>query len=96
MSALNCNGIRQAMLSGVALLNVRTADEFDSSALPDAKNIPLAILPPLAHERLDKNKPVLIHCSASGRAIIAEKILQALGFSDVTSIGSVRHYRQCQ
>lgn len=83
------------MLSGATLLDVRTADEFNSGALPDAKNIPLANLPLLAHDRLDKNKPVLIYCRAGGRAIIAEKILQALGFSDVTNIGSVRHYQNC-
>ena len=95
MSTLNCDGIRQTMLSGATLLDVRTADEFNSGALPDAKNIPLALLPLFAHDRLDKNKPVLIYCRAGGRAIIAEKILQALGFSDVTNIGSVRHYRHC-
>ncbi|MBE9559676.1 MAG: rhodanese-like domain-containing protein, partial [Proteobacteria bacterium] len=73
MSALNCDRVRQTMLSGATLLDVRTADEFNSGALPDAKNIPLAILPLLAHEHLDKNKPVLIYCRAGGRAIIAEK-----------------------
>lgn len=95
MSALNCDEIRQTMLSGATLLDVRTTDEFNSSALPEAKNIPLANLPLFAHEHLDKDEPVLIYCVSGGRAIIAEKILQALGFSDVTNISSVRHYRHC-
>ena len=37
MSALNCDGICQTALSGIALLNVRTASEFNNGALPDAK-----------------------------------------------------------
>ena len=95
MNALNCDGIRQTMLSGATLLDVRTANEFNGSALPGAKNIPLALLPLLANERLDKDETVLIYCREGGRALMAEKILQALGFTDVTNIGSIQQYQHC-
>lgn len=93
MSRLNCDDIRQSMLPGATLLDVRNADEFNRGALPDAKNIPLALLPILAHERLDKHKPVLIYCHGGGRSLMAEKILTALGFTDVTNIGGIQNYR---
>ncbi len=95
MTNLNCNDIRETILAGATLLDVRSAHEFESASLPNAKNIPLAILPLLADERLNKDKPVLIYCHSGGRAIMAEKILAGLGFSDVTNIGGILHYQHC-
>ena len=96
MNRLNCDDIRQTLQSGATLLDVRTTDEFNRGALPNAKNIPLSILPVLAHERLDRNKHVFIYCRAGGRAIMAEKILSGLGFNRVTNIGGIHQYRHCQ
>ena len=79
----------------ISLLDVRNTAEFNRGALPDAKNIPLAILPILAHERMDKDNPVLVYCQAGGRAIMAEKILANLGFTNVTNIGGMHHYQHC-
>lgn len=95
MTTLTCDDIRQTMQSGATLLDVRTSDEFNSGSLPNAKNIPLSILPVLAHERLDKDEPVLIYCRSGGRAIMAEKILSSLGFNNVTNIGGIMHYQNC-
>ena len=95
MTNLTCNDIRQTMENGATLLDVRNVDEFNRGALPDAKNIPLAILPVLAHEHLDKADKVLIYCHAGARAMMAEKILASLGFSDVTNIGGIHHYQHC-
>ena len=95
MNNFSCDDIRQTLEDGATLLDVRTIDEFKVGCLPNAKNIPLAILPVLAHERLDKDEPVLIYCRSGGRAVIAEKILDSLGFSDVTSIGSIYNFQHC-
>ncbi len=95
MNNLTCDDIRQTMQTGATLLDVRSTVEFNNSRLPNAKNIPLAILPVLAHERLQKNNPVLIYCQSGSRAIIAEKILASPGFTDVTNIGGIVHYQNC-
>ena len=95
MSNLTCDDIRQTMESGATLLDVRSTDEFNSGALPNAKNIPLAILPLLAHEHLEKDEPVLIYCRAGGRSVMAEKILAGLGFTDITNIGGIHSYQHC-
>jgi len=95
MSNLSCDEIRQTIQTGATLLDVRTFDEYNAGCLPNAKNIPLAILPVLAHEHLDKEKPVLIYCRSGGRAIMAEKILSGLGFNKVTNIGGIEHYKNC-
>ena len=95
MNEFNCDDIRQSLEKGTTLLDVRSIEEFSNGCLPNAKNIPLAILPVFAHEQLDKNEPVFIYCRAEGRAIMAEKILAGLGFNQVTSIGGVHKYLHC-
>ena len=95
MTNLTCDDIRQTLQDGATLLDVRNVDEFNSGALPNAKNIPLAILPVLANERLDKADKVLIYCRAGSRAMMAVKILASLGFNDVTNIGGIHHYQHC-
>ncbi len=95
MTNLTCDDIRQTLQDGAILLDVRNTNEFDRGALPNAQNIPLAILPVLAHERLDKSSQVLVYCQAGARAVMAEKILAGLGFSNVTNIGGMMHYQHC-
>lgn len=95
MTHLNCDDIRQTMQAGATLLDVRSSDEFNRGALPNAKNIPLAILPVLADERLEKHEPLLVYCQAGSRAIMAERILASLGFTNVTNIGGIQHYQHC-
>jgi rhodanese-related sulfurtransferase len=95
MAEVNFDDIRRTMESGATLLDVRNTAEFKSGALPNAKNIPLAILPVLAHEHMNRHDPVLVYCQAGGRAIMAEKILASLGFTDVTSIGGIHHFQHC-
>ena len=95
MFDLPCDDIRHTMQSGATLLDVRETVDFSNGCLPNAKNIPLANLPILANEHLDKDEAVLIYCGSGGRAIMAEKILAGLGFNNVTNIGSITHYQNC-
>jgi phage shock protein E len=95
MTNLNCDDIRQTLANGAILLDVRSVDEFKRGSLPNAKNIPLAILPVLAHEHLEKDNHVLIYCQAGGRAMMAERILAGLGFTNIINIGGIHHYQHC-
>lgn len=95
MTILNCDDIRETMQAGATLLDVRSVDEFGKGSLPNAKNIPLATLPVLADEHLEKDEPILVYCHSGGRALMAEKILNSLGFSNVANIGGIVHYQHC-
>lgn len=95
MTDLTCDDIRQTLAAGATLLDVRTTSEFNTGALPDAKNIPLHILPLLADEHMDKDETVFVYCRSGARSIMAEKILTAIGFSNVTDIGSIHKYQYC-
>jgi len=95
MNLKNCNDVQEILRSGATLLDVRTANEYNNESLPSAENIPLAILPVLAHERLNKDQHILIYCHSGARAIMAEKILAGLGFPRITNIGGMQQYRYC-
>ena len=95
MHNLNCKNIYRTLSSGEILLDVRNKAGFYTGSLANAKNVPLAELPLLAQQYYKKDDPVLIFCHSDNRAIIAEKILQAMGFTDITNMGSTYSYLHC-
>lgn len=65
----------------VAIIDVRTADEFKDGHLKDAKNIDIMADDFEAQlAKLDKTQPTLVHCQAGGRSMRALKVFQKLGF----------------
>lgn len=95
MFNISCDDIRQTLQTGATLLDVRSTNEFGNGCLPNAKNIPLAILPVLAEEHFEKDDALLVYCHSGGRAVLAEKILAGLGFTNVINIGGMQHYQHC-
>lgn len=68
----------------VAVLDVRTADEFKEGHVDGAANIDI-LEPGFADKlaKLDKSKPLLVHCQAGGRSTRALPTLEKLGFQEV-------------
>lgn len=69
------------------LIDVRPAEEYESSHIPGAKHIPMLEL----ESRLDeinefKNKEIVTMCPGGGLSLVAVDILQEAGFSDVKSL----------
>jgi hydroxyacylglutathione hydrolase len=73
----------QAMLdAGAELVDVRNSSEYTAGHLAGAANLPLGRLA----ERLDelpRDRPLVVHCQAGGRASVAIGLLAARGFTDV-------------
>ena len=65
----------------VAVLDVRTADEYKEGHIAGAKNIDFteSDFEKQAGE-LDKSKPLLVHCGSGRRSTSSLEILQKLGF----------------
>lgn len=68
--------------TGLALVDVRTAEEFAGGHLKGAKNIPLDRLTERSSE-LAKDRPVVLYCYSGSRSASALRALQGLGFSQV-------------
>lgn len=70
------------------LIDVRTAEEFDTGALPNAERID--------HEQIasrisaiapDKDTPIILYCRSGRRSSIAEESLRAMGYSNLINAG---------
>lgn len=76
------------VLADTVLIDVRSADEFASGALPGAQLIPhdqisahiAAIVP-------DKNTPVVLYCRSGRRSSMAQDELHAMGYTHVLNAG---------
>jgi phage shock protein E len=71
------------------IVDVRSAEEFESDHLPGAVNVPVSELSSRIQKVAPaKDTPLLVHCQAGGRSARAYKALQQLGYTDVRDLGS--------
>ncbi|MCW1953592.1 MAG: rhodanese-like domain-containing protein [Flavobacteriia bacterium] len=70
---------------GVSLIDVRTASEFKSGAIANAKNIDFFNRSALqtAFSKLDPKKPVYLYCRSGNRSHKAAKLLDKMGFEEI-------------
>lgn len=76
-------------------VDVRTPEEYLSSQLPGAVNVPLHVIDQLADEQLDKSRPVVVFCRSGQRSQMALQILKSKGFAEVYNMGSFMAWQQC-
>ncbi|MCX6852227.1 MAG: rhodanese-like domain-containing protein [Verrucomicrobia bacterium] len=68
----------------VAVIDVRTPDEFKDGHIKGAKNIDIMATDFEAQlGKLDKTQPTLVHCQAGGRSTRALKVFEKLGFTNL-------------
>ena len=93
MTPLYWRELRDADLSRVTLVDVRTQDEFELGAIPGAVNMPLDEL----REHLDeipRDKPVWVYCGVGLRGYLASNILKGHGFKEVRNlVGGIKTYK---
>lgn len=93
MTPLYWRELRDADLSAVTLLDVRTELEFGLGSLPGAINIPLDDLRNRLSE-VPADKPVFVFCGVGLRGYLASNILLLNGFADVRNLmGGLKVYK---
>lgn len=73
----------------IQLVDVRGENEYAESNLKEAVNIPLNTLRD-SLDKLDKSKPVYIHCAVGLRGYLAVRILRGNGFEAFNVSGGIR------
>ncbi len=68
------------------VLDVRSADEFESGHIKGARNQPHEEVSDIAGE-LKQYKTVYVHCKMGGRAKMASETLEGAGLSNVVCVG---------
>lgn len=78
--------------NGVLLLDVREDAEFKKAHVPGAVNIPRGLLEFRIWKQLgfpsnvDLSRKIFVQCQTGGRATLATKQLQDIGFTNVTAV----------
>lgn len=67
------------------VIDVRGPGEHEDGALPGALNLPLPRLRGLL-DRIDRERPVLVHCAGGYRSSVAASLLRSRGYPDVTDL----------
>jgi len=77
-------------VNSLLVVDVRTPDEFEDGAYPDAVNIPLDEL----MERLDElgenaAREIVVYCASGARSAYAQRMLMQVGYSNVKNGGGI-------
>ena len=79
-----------AAQEGYAIVDVRTAQEYESGHIPGAINIPNeTIFQDSIPELPDKQQLLLVYCRSGNRSRQAAAKLAALGYSNVAEFGGI-------
>ncbi len=85
--------VRDADPAKVALVDVRTAEEFSLGSIPGAINLPLDELRGRLKE-VPTGKPIIVFCGVGLRGYLASNILKDNGFKDVRNlVGGLKLYK---
>lgn len=69
------------------VLDVREPDEHAQGALKGAVSLPRGLLEfRIAEICPDPTRPLLVHCAAGGRALLAARTLRDLGYTNVAAV----------
>ena len=85
LTAAEFTARRDALGGRLQVVDVRNAGEIESAPLAGALNIPLARLVEDL-DSLDRTSPVAIVCAGGARSGIANSVLKASGFTDVSDV----------
>ncbi|QLE00468.1 rhodanese-like domain-containing protein [Galbibacter sp. BG1] len=76
-----------AHTADVVLIDVRTPEEFEGGHLKQAKNIDYRAPGFVkAVSKIDASKKIYLYCKAGGRSAKASKVLDSLGYTNVTNL----------
>lgn len=71
----------------VLFIDVREPAEHIEKSIPGVINIPRGLLEFMVTKHTsDADQPIVIHCAAGGRAVLAAKTLIDMGFTNVAAI----------
>ncbi|MDC7219711.1 MAG: FAD-dependent oxidoreductase [Spirochaetales bacterium] len=74
---------------GKLVVDVRTPEEYEMGAYPEAVNIPLDELPVRMEELGAKDRELIIYCASGARSGYAVRFLNDAGFTNLTNGGGI-------
>ena len=75
------------------LLDVRTPQEYRDGHIPGSKNVPLQTIDKVDSVVENKDTALYVYCYSGARSRQAVRILQQMGYTNVSNIGGIAAYR---
>lgn len=80
---------------GAIVIDVRSEDEYMTSHLKDAVNVPLNEI----NEKVgglvpDKDKNILLYCRSGSRSFAGKRIIKRMGYKNVYNLGSFKRAKR--
>lgn len=78
---------------GALLVDVRNPSEYDAGHIPGSCNFAMSrILKEAEEEFPDKAQPLFLYCQSGARSGRAGKLLNLMGYENVTDLGGISEY----
>jgi phage shock protein E len=81
--------IQQMIDAGAKIVDVRTPEEFNEEAFPNAVNIPVDEMAGRLNEFGEKDKPLIVYCASGARSAYAARVLKNAGYTNVVNAGGL-------
>lgn len=88
---IDCNSMKEKLVEGAYLVDVRTKEEYKNSSLDFAINIPLNKIEEIEKTVSDKDTPIIVFCQSGKRSEQASQKLIDMGYLHVYDLGSVNN-----
>ncbi|MFA6469698.1 MAG: rhodanese-like domain-containing protein [Bacteroidota bacterium] len=83
------SGLEEKIKAGALIVDVRTPEEFEEEAYPNAVNIPVDEVQRRLKEFGDLQSTVIVYCASGARSAYAARILKNAGYKDVVNAGGL-------
>ena len=80
-------------INGSIILDVRTISEYKDGHIPNSINIPVEDIESVASKYKDKSTPFFVYCLSGARSASAERVMNQMGYENVTDMGGIMRYR---
>ncbi len=94
MKASDFDNITRDVESGALLLDVRTAQEFESGHFEGATNLDVADIQKGKKPDVDKLTQIYVYCRSGNRSSAATKLLKKAGFKNVRDLGGLEDVKR--
>ena len=75
------------------LVDVRNESEYAGGHIPGSQNLPLSQILQKAEQTFpDTHRPIYVYCQSGARSARSAKLLELLGYENVTDLGGISGY----
>lgn len=88
---IECNSMKEKIVEGAYLVDVRSGEEYKNGSIQFAINIPLDKINEIENTVSDKETPIIVFCQSGTRSAKAAEKLIDMGYLHVYDLGSINN-----